>query len=440
MHGRGRGEDDAGVPGDGGPAGEVRVGYLVSRFPALTETFILRELQGVDAQPGTAVTLMSLYPTPDRTVHADAEAWVPRRFLPTPRRALGAVGRWAVRRPGRTAAIWARVLWDHRQHPAVLGKALATTALGFAHAEHVERERVAHVHAHFAALPGLAAWTIHRLTGVPYSITAHAHDVFSHQAGLRTRLRAARFVTAISRYHQMFLMHFGARPGRTPLLPLGLDLERYAFREREIPREGPVDVLFVSSFRTYKGHRFLIEALALEPRLGRLRVELIGTGPLREEVEALARERGVAGQLVFAGPRPQEAVLARLGEAHVLVQPSTIEEDGHTEGLPTTLVEAAASGVTTVASRVTGVPDLVREGETGFLADAGDARSLADALLRAIEHPDPRALQRAGRAHVEEWHDLRRVSATLASWFAASARGEDREFVRPAVDAEHSRG
>jgi glycosyltransferase involved in cell wall biosynthesis len=406
------------------PGADLRVGYLVSRFPALTETFVLRELQGVDARPGVSVALMSLFPTPDRTVHADAIPWVPRRFLPTPRGAAVSVARWTVRRPLRSAAIWGRTLWEHREHPAILGKALATTALGFAHAEHVEREGVAHVHAHFAALSAQAAWTIHRLTGVSYSVVAHAHDVFSHQAGLRTRLRAAAFVIAISRYHRMFLLHFGARPERTPLLPLGLDLTRYAFVPRTIPADGPVDVLFVSSFREYKGHRFLVEALALEPRLSRVRVQLVGQGPLRDDVERLARDLGVADRVVVAGPLPQEEVLGRLGTAHVLVQPSTVEADGHTEGLPTTLVEAAACGATMVASRVTGVPDLVREGETGFLAEPGDARSLADALLRALEHPDPRALQATARAHVEEWHDQDRVAATLAAWFAASARGE----------------
>jgi glycosyltransferase involved in cell wall biosynthesis len=413
-----------GVPaGQGAPA--VRVGYLVSRFPALTETFILRELRGVDARDGVEVVLMSLFPTPDRTVHADARPWVARRFLPTLPGVAASVLRWTARRPLRSAAIWARTIRDHAQDPVVLGKALASTALGFAHAEHVERERVAHVHAHFASLPAQAAWTIHRLTGTPYSVVAHAHDVFVHQSGLATRLRAARFVVAISRYHRMFLLHFGARPERTPLLPLGIDLERYAFRPRPIPATGRIDALLVSSFREYKGHRFLVEALALEPRLARVHVELVGQGPLLGDVERLARERGVADRLTFSGPQPQEAVLGRLARAHLLLQPSTIEADGHTEGLPTTLVEAAASGATMVASRVTGVPDLVREGETGFLAEPGDARSLADALVRAIEHPDPEALQRAARAHVEEFHDLRRVSAELAGRFAASARGAD---------------
>ncbi|CAB4921046.1 unannotated protein [freshwater metagenome] len=405
-----------------GPDGTVRVGYLVSRFPALTETFVLRELLAVDALPGTAVTLMSLFPSPDRDVHADSTAaWVSRAHRPGPVAALRAVLRWAGRRPVRTAAVWARTVADHRRSAVALAKALAATGQGFALAEHVERERVEHVHAHFAALPAQAAWAIERLTGVPYSVVAHAHDVFSHQDGLGTRLRAAAFVVAISRYHRMFLMHFGARPERTVLLPLGLDLGRYAFAERRPPADGPVDVLFVSSLREYKGHRFLVEALALEPRLSRVRVELVGKGPLREELEALARARGVADRVVFAGPLPPEDVLARLGTAHLLVQPSTIEEDGHTEGLPTTLVEAAACGVGMVASRVTGVPDLVRDGETGYLAEPGDARGLADALLRAIDDPDGPALRRAARAHVEAWHDQELVAPELARRFRASA-------------------
>jgi glycosyltransferase involved in cell wall biosynthesis len=153
-----------------------------------------------------------------------------------------------------------------------------------------------------------------------------------------------------------------------------------------------------------------------------LRVDLVGQGVLMEETRALVDELGLADRVTFSGPQPQEEVLRRLGEAHVLVQPSIVEDDGHTEGLPTTLVEAAASGVLMVASRVTGVPDIVREGETGFLAEPGDADDLAAAFVRLLEHPDPRALQRAARAHVEEWHDLDVVSRKLAGWFRASAR------------------
>ncbi|MBF6619473.1 MAG: glycosyltransferase [Patulibacter sp.] len=402
----------------------VRVGYLMSRFPLLTETFILREMDAVAAQPGVDITVMSLFPTSDGTVHDEARPWIPRLYRPSTTAAVRSVLRWARRRPVRTAAIWGRVVLDHRASLPSLAKAMTTTALAFAQAEHVVARGVEHVHAHFASWPASAAWTIHRLTGVPYSTTAHAHDVFVDQAGLRTRLRSAAFVVAISRYHQMFLLHFGARAERTRLAPLGLDLERYAFRARSIPAVGPVDVLFVSSLRPYKGHRYLLEALAADERLARLRVEIVGQGPLGDEIERQAVALGVRDQVVLAGPRTQAQVLERLANAHVLVQPSIVEDDGHTEGLPTTLVEAAASGVTMVASRVTGVPDLVREGETGFLADPADARSLADALVRALEHPDPPALQAQAREHVERWHDQRRVAPTLAAWFRASARAE----------------
>lgn len=411
----------AASPGTDDPP--VRVGYLMSRFPTLTETFILREMQGVEAEPGVEIVPMSLFPTPDRTVHDDAVPWVPRLYRPGPLEAVGSVLRWFVRRPVRTLQVWGRMILDHRgEGPTTIAKAVMTTALAFPHAEHVERQGVQHVHAHFASLPALAAWAIRRLTGVPFSTTAHAHDVFQHQAGLRTKLRAASFVVAISRYHQMFLAHFGAATGRARLSPLGLDLERYAFREREIPREGPVDVLFVSSLRPYKGHRILFRALADDPRLARLRVDVVGAGVLEDELRRTAAELGIGDRVVFSGGRTQQQVLQRLAEAHVLVQPSIVEEDGHTEGLPTTLVEAAASGLAMVASRVTGVPDLVREGETGFLADPGDVQGLADAFVRLLEHPDPRALQRAARAHVEEWHDIRRVSPRLVGWFRESAR------------------
>jgi glycosyltransferase involved in cell wall biosynthesis len=420
------------------PQAAPRVGYLVSRFPSLTETFVLRELQAVEADGGVRLSLMSLFPPLDRTTQPAAEAWIPRRHRPGPAAIARALLGWLVRRPVRTAGTLGRVVLDHRRRPRVLLKALVTTGVGLAQAAHVRRSGVEHVHAHFAAMPALAAWTIHRLTGATYSVTPHAHDVFIHQEGLRTRLSGASFVVAISTFHRELLARHGADPARLPVIGMGIDLREHAYRPPSRDRARPPRLLMVSSFKEYKGHRYLVEALAQEPRLADARLELVGTGPLRAAVEEQVRGLGLADRVTFAGPQPAAAVLARLRDADVLVQPSVVQADGDTEGLPTTLVEGAACGVSLVATRVAGVPDLVRDGETGALAEPRDARGLADALLRVLDLDDA-ALERmrgAARAHVEEHHDATRAAATLVAWFRAARtprppRPEPRRMGRP---------
>jgi colanic acid/amylovoran biosynthesis glycosyltransferase len=317
---------------------------------------------------------------------------------------------------------------DHAREPRVLAKALVTTVLAFDLAATVTRRDVDHLHAHFATYPALAAWVVHRLTGLTYSVTPHAHDIFVSQAGLRTRLRDAAAVVAVSDYHWRFLQHFGAAPAHLHRLSYGLDLQRYAFAPGTLPETGPVDLLCVSSFRAYKGHRVLLDALAHGGEaLARLRVELIGTGPLLERCRAQAAELGLADRCTFSGARDQEYVRARLAAAHVLVQPSLVQDDGDTEGLPNTLIEAAACGVSMVGTRVAGVQDLVEDGVTGFLADPDSPEDLCRALLAvlAARPQEIASLQRAARERAEARHDLDALARALTAVFrtAAQARG-----------------
>ncbi len=401
------------------------MGYLVSRFPSLTETFVLRELQAVDADGRVELSLMSLFPPLDATTQPAAEPWLARRHRPGVAAVAGAAAWWALRRPVRSAATVARVARDHRRDPRVLAKALVTTAVGFAQARHVRRAGIQHVHAHFAAMPALAAWTVHRLTGATYSVTPHAHDIFVHRHGLRTRLRDAAFVVAISTFHRAFLARHGADPRRLPVIGMGLDLGEHAYAPPPRDRSRPPRLLMVSSFKAYKGHRYLLDALATDSRLADVRLELVGAGPLRGAVEAQARAAGLDGRVTFAGPQPAAEVLRRLRAADVLVQPSVVQADGDTEGLPTTLVEGAACGVALVATAVAGVPDLVRDGETGALAPPADAGALADALVRVLDADDAAldAMRRAARRHVERHHDAGRAAAQLVDRFVAAVGG-----------------
>jgi len=403
----------------------VKVAYVVSRFPLVTETFIVRELTAVDAGDAVDVTLYSLFPADTSVVHPEARPWVEGCRRGSVRRGLGAVCWWAVRRPGATLRVVADVIRDHAGEPRVLAKSLVCTVIAFDHARSMQADGIEHVHAHFATFPALTAWVAHRLYGVSYSVTPHANDIFVSQAGLRRRLEHATFVVAISRYHAMFLQHFGARPERLPLVRCGLDLDAYPFTPRSIPPAGPVDVLMVSSFKAYKGHRFAIAALVEDPALERLHVEFVGDGPLKAEIEKLARATGVEHRCTFSGARDADYVAARLARASILLQPSVVQADGDTEGLPNTVIEGAATGAIVVAGAVTGVPELIEDGVSGYLAHPAESGDLARALREVLETPPEKldAIRAEARRRVVEHHALSKSAATLTDLLTNARNG-----------------
>jgi colanic acid/amylovoran biosynthesis glycosyltransferase len=393
----------------------MRVAYLVSRFPHVTETFIVRELEAVDADPGIEIELLSLFPTVDPTVHPIARRWTDRLRRPSAWEAAAAVGWWLLRRPLRLAGAVATVAAGSVRRPGILGRSLVTLPIAAAHARRLRADPVDHVHAHYATYPALAAWLCHRLTGVPYSFTVHAHDIFVHQEMLARKVADAAFVAAISEYNRRFLVPYGGG-SVTPveIVHCGIDPQAFEFRPRVAPATGPVRAVCVASLQEYKGHAVLLQALAEGGgELERIQLELVGDGILRPALEQLARDLGIADRVRFDGSLTEPRVRAVLAAADIFVLPSIVARDGQMEGLPVALMEALASGLCAVSTRLSGIPELIRDGETGTLAEPGDPASLASALERAVRDAGEQRA-RAGRELVEREFDISATGAQMA--------------------------
>jgi colanic acid/amylovoran biosynthesis glycosyltransferase len=404
------------------PDRSLSVLYLVSRFPNVSETFVVRELNEVAATEGVEAGLGSLFPPTNPFVHPAAARWVPLLRRPSPVEAASATAWWALRRPLRLLSSSLAVLGGYRSKPKLALRALATIPVAAAHARALRERPVDHVHAHFASYPALAAWVCGRLTGIPYSFTAHAHDIFVQQCFLRRKIDDADFVAAISEYNIGFLE--GHRGGSTPLrlVHCGIDPTAYSFRPRSIPADGPVRLVCVASLQEYKGHRYLLEALARGgPELERIELELIGSGKLQGELEAQARRLGLTARVHFRGSLPEDEVARALDAADAFVIPSIVAEDGRQDGIPVALMEAIACGLPVVASRLSGIPELVREGESGVLARPADAEDLAAALRRLVAGEAPLDLA-AGRRRIEAEFDIREIGAELVAMFRESGR------------------
>jgi len=398
--------------------------YVASRFPKVTETFVVNEWLALSGR--FQMELAALRRTQEPPVHPESRRAMPRvRFLDTlhPRTIASHLG-WIARRPGAYFSTLTHVIRSSLRISLVeVAKGAIVFAEAVALARIVEREDVAHVHAHFANQPATAAWIVHRLTGAPFSFTAHANDLYLGPALLERKAADAGFVVAISEYNRRLLLDRCPSARRIEIVHCGVDAERFAPRPHDaLDRDG---IVCVASLTARKGHAHLIDALALlAPQHASVRLDLVGDGPERDRISMRARDRRVAHRVRLLGARPSQDVRATLADARVFVLPSVRVPSGRMEGIPVALMEAMASGVPVVATRLSGIPELVEDGVTGLLVAPGDPSALAAAIARLLEDEVLVAdLTRRARERVERSFSLTGEAERLGDLFAQSIAG-----------------
>lgn len=407
------------------------VGYVMSRFPKLTETFILTEMLAVEAA-GARIELFPLLREREATVHPEALPFVERaHYLPflspailvshaalfwaSPRRYLGTLaavlrGTWG----SANFFLGALGIWPKTVHAARLMRAAG----------------VEHVHCHFATHPALAGFVIHRLVGIPFSFTAHGSDLHVDRTMLCTKVHEARFVVTVSESNrEVFHRECGGPIAHLEVIRCGIDTALFAAQDPGSavinPGEdgaSPFRILIVGTLHEVKGQAHLIEALARMNRDNpRIECTIVGDGPDRAALERLAAARSVADRVTFLGRRTRAEVATLMANSDVLVVPSVPTRSGKREGLPVVIAEAMGIGLPVVASRLSGIPEIVVDGETGYLTPPGDPAAIAAALERLRVDPESRRrLGMAGRALVERDYDMHRNAAVLVRRFSAA--------------------
>jgi colanic acid/amylovoran biosynthesis glycosyltransferase len=401
-----------------------RLGYVLKRFPRLSETFVAAELIELERQ-GEDVVVFALSRPDDPVRHAfvgDLRApvvYLPYRPGREPARVARALARVA-RLNGRGWLAAARYsLWPPRRKG--LRRLLQATVLR----DELRHARIDHVHAHFATAAARVANLAWRMGGPSYSVTAHAKDIWQEEisvAHLRDKLAQARFVATVSEAGRNHLDGLLERGGKVEVVPNSVDLLRLGPAARLTE---PGLVLTVARLVEKKGIGDLVEACALLRRRAAVpagvQLEVVGAGPLGPELRAAAKRLGVRAR--FLGALPQEEVLERYRRAAVYCLPCVVAEDGDRDGLPTSVLEAMALGVPVVTTAVGGLGDAVINGKTGLVVPEHDPAALAAAIERLLtDDALAGALAAAARRHVEARFALERSTRRLRELFPEAVR------------------
>lgn len=376
-----------------------RVAYVLRAFPRLSETFILHELLALKAR-GVDVRVFAFERVEGERMHPDAALMLPEvTFVSAKEPAM-----W--RGPAVVPAKQRR--WAHAGRQIGLElKAWGAT----------------HVHAHFAGPAATAACFAAETAKITFSFTAHAKDIFVDSLDWKWLAwlgAKAHAVVTVCDYNRRFLRR-NMPDARIVRIYNGVNLDRWAPPARRAA-DGPV--VTVGRFVRKKGFDILVEALALLRDRGlAVKTVMVGDGAEFEAVQARAKELKLGRLVRFPGALTHPEVMKIMRKASMVALPCIVDTDGNQDALPTVLLEAAASGLPAVATRVAGVPEIVKDGVTGRVVAPGDAKAFADALADMMKSPRRRALMgTAARRRAERMFDQRRASHALVRLFAESCR------------------
>ena len=401
-----------------------KVVFILKGYPRLSETFIAQEIRALE-QRGIKIEIVSLrFPT-DKHVHpVHREITAPVTYLPEylyqePLRVLR--GWWRARRlPGYAGAFRQWIADLRRDFTTNRGRRFGQACVLAAELGPDYPQRL---HAHFIHTPASVAYYTHLMTGIPWSCSAHAKDIWiTPDWEKREKLASMDWLVTCTETGHRVLAALAPKPEKAALVYHGLDFTRFPEPPaRTAKTAGPYTLLSVGRLVPKKGYPGLIAALGMLPRDIDWHFRHVGGGPLKDELQAAAQQLGIAARITWLGAKPQETVLEEYRGADLFILNSRIAEDGDRDGLPNVLMEAQSQRLAVIATNLAGIPELVIDGETGALAAPEDPAALATAIERLLRDPDLRErIAEAGFDRVRGQFSMERGIADLERRFQSS--------------------
>jgi len=398
------------------------IAYISQSFPALTQTFIYREVFGLERK-GFRVAAFAIWkPAKDKLSQesrhlVDSSSYVFPISWP---RFLGTHLYFLFTRPIKYIGTLFFVLARKGENARNRLRAFFHFCEAVYLSKKMQSQHIRHIHAHFTIGAATIALVVSRLLDISFSFTAH-NIFFTDRVVLKEKIREARFISAISEFTRQFLTSLVPDDnidGKIHIVHCGLSPSDFSPPNPRPANDVPV-LLFVAQLAERKGAPILVEACRILAERGvSFRCVIVGDGPQKALVEQLVEQYALQEVVELAGVVFQEHLKEYLNRADVFVLPCMIASNGDMDGIPVSLMEAMAMEIATVSTYVSGIPELIEDGQSGLLVKEKDAEALADALQRLLEDDELRTrLGKNGRQKVMEEFNIDKSAAQLATLF-----------------------
>jgi colanic acid/amylovoran biosynthesis glycosyltransferase len=396
------------------------IAYISQQFPNLTMTFTYREVLALQRRGLTISPISTWRPQPD-TVSKEAVGLVDETFYIFPLRwprLLSLHLHYLVTRPGCYLSTLGLLALFNRESFKNRLRLLVQFVYAILAVAEVERCQAQHIHADFALNAATVAMVASRLTGKPFSFTAHAADIFVNPILLREKIKAARYVVTISDYNKRHLVGVVGGNGladKIHIVHCGLDMDQFVSLRERSPHSRPL-LLAVGRLVEKKGLRYLVQACHILKQQGRdFECIIVGQGPEESTLRELIKGYGLIDRVRLLGAVPQESVRELLQRADIFALPCVVGSNGDQDGIPVVLMEAMAMRVPVVSTHLSGISELVKDEVNGLLVSPGDAGALADAVTRLLDYPLlATQMSDKGRSTVEQDFNIERNARQLA--------------------------
>lgn len=401
--------------------GRLNLAYLIGTYPLLTTTFIDREIQALRDR-GVGIHILSIR-RPESPLSREQEEIqrAVQYILPLSLVDLIKSHAWSLFR--RNPLVYLTTLWHllTRPHPNFRSrfKSLLHFGSGVQAAYLLRDKSFDHLHAHFIDRAAIVALVASRLLGIPYSLSAHANDIYLEPVLLPEKFAGAKFIATCTGYNLDHLSRL-AQNGISQKIRCiyhGLDLNR--FQPVGTMSEGDLVITSVGQLKEKKGFYYLVNACRLLKDQGYdFKCQIIGEGPLREPLQAQIRSLHLEDTVSIRGALFHEQVIEEYQRTSIFVLPCITGSDGDRDGIPNVILEAMAMQIPVISTNHSGIPEAVVDGANGLLVPSADEVALAEALARLIDDPELRLrLGEQGRITVIEKFNLERNAGALLSEF-----------------------
>ncbi|MCB0167209.1 MAG: glycosyltransferase family 4 protein [Anaerolineae bacterium] len=400
----------------------IRIGYVNHEYPVLTETFVYREVLGLQ-QAGLHVATFAVWKPDETSLSQESKDMVASTTYVFPTSWANFFGKqlsYLVRHPRKYLETFAFVMTRK-------GESFSNRRRTFYHfceaaylADEVKRQKIDHVHAHFSINAATVALVLARLLDISFSFTAH-NNLFYDQLILKEKVKEAKFVIVVSEYNRRFINKLMGRDDdnhKMHTVHYGLSVNSFVPPAAKPNNPIPI-ILLVSQLAERKGTPYLVKACKiLKDRGLKFRCIIAGEGPERPIIEDLIAQNDLAGEVEMVGAVYQEQLRQYLNQADIFTLPCIVASNGDIDGIPNVLMEAMATEIPVISTYVSGIPELIENEECGLLVNEKDETALAEALQRLLENPTLRAeLGRRGRQKVIQEFNIDRNAERLASLF-----------------------